>query len=468
MLRPMPAAPGEESLHDLKLEDGSRVAVIGGAPAGSFFSYFLLQTAQRMGLDLQVDIYEPRDFSLPAPQGCNMCGGIISESLVQALTVEGINLPTTVVQRGIDSYVLHMEEGSVRIDTPLHEKRIAAVHRGSGPRTIKEKKWRSLDGFLLELATEKGARVARERVDGIAWQDGKPQVKTRGGLSQTYDLLAVGTGVNSGTLKIFEELRLGYKAPQTAKTYIRELYLGREMIEKHLGSAMHVFLLNMPRLEFAALIPKGDYVTLVLLGEIDAALVEAFLAAPAVSRCLPLNWRELKEFCHCSPKINIQSAVQPFADRLVFIGDAGVTRLYKDGIGAAYRTAKAAALTAVFDGVSSEDFRRRYWPVCRSISTDNALGKLIFLVTRHIQRWPHDRRGVLRMVSKEQQGDGQRRMSMVLWDIFTGSAPYKDILLRTLHPAFLAGLVWSVAVDYWDKTINGGSHGNGRVGQNVP
>jgi hypothetical protein len=215
------------------------------------------------------------------------------------------------------------------------------------------------------------------------------------------------------------------------------------------------------------LIPKGDYVTLVLLGEIDAALVETFLAAPAVSRCLPLNWREAKEFCHCSPKINIRSAIQPFADRLVFIGDAGVTRLYKDGIGAAYRTSKAAALTAVFDGVSSEDFRRRYWPVCRNISTDNALGKLIFLVTRHIQRWPHDRRAVLRMVSKEQQGNGQRRMSMVLWDIFTGSAPYKDILLRTLRPAFLARVVWFVATDFWIK-INGGSHGNGRVGQDIP
>ncbi len=458
---------GENNGDKLKLGDGSRVAVIGGAPAGSFFSYFLLQTAQRIGLDLQVDIYEPRDFSLPAPQGCNMCGGIVSESLVQSLMVEGIEMPPNVVQRGIDSYVLHREEGSVRINTPLQEKRIAAVHRGNGPRGAKEHEWRSFDGYLLGLAADKGARVARERVDGVAWQDGKPQVKTRGGLSQTYDLLAVGIGVNSGALKIFEELGLGYKAPQTAKTYIRELYLGREMIEKHLGSSMHVFLLNMPRLEFAALIPKGDYVTLVLLGEIDAALVETFLAAPAVSRCLPHDWREVKEFCHCSPKINIQSAIQPFADRLVFIGDAGATRLYKDGIGAAYRTAKAAALTAVFDGVSSEDFRRRYLPVCRGISTDNALGKLIFLVTRHIQRWPHDRRAVLRMVSKEQQGNGQRRMSMVLWDIFTGSAPYKDILLRTLRPAFLARVVWFVATDFWLK-INGGSHGNGRVGQDLP
>jgi len=453
----------------LKLDDGSRVGVIGGAPAGAFFSYFLLQTAQRIGLDLQVDIYEARDFSLPAPQGCNMCGGIMSESLVQALTVEGINLPPTVVQRGIDSYVLHMEEGSVRIETPLHEKRIAAVHRGNGPRGIKEKKWRSLDGYLLELAVNKGARAVRERVDGVAWDNSRPQIKTRSGLSETYDLLAVGVGVNSGTLKLFEDLGIGYKAPQTAKTYIREFYFGHETIEKFLGSSMHVFLLNMRGLEFAALIPKGDYVTLVLLGEeIDGSLVESFLNTPVVSQCLPPNWRELKEFCHCSPKINVQSAVRPFADRIVFIGDSGATRLYKDGIGAAYRTGKAAAVTAVFEGISADDFRRHFWPACRAISNDNLLGKLIFFVTRHIQKWSHDRRGVLRMVAREQRHEGgRRRMSMVLWDIFTGSAPYKDILLRTLHPAFLGGFVWAIAAGAWSKMI-GGRHGNERVRQNIP
>jgi hypothetical protein len=94
--------------------------------------------SERLGIDVQVDIYEPRDFSVPAPGGCNMCGGIISESLVQILAADGINLPPTVVQRGIDSYVLHMDVDSVHIETPLHEKRIAAVHRGVGPRGIKE------------------------------------------------------------------------------------------------------------------------------------------------------------------------------------------------------------------------------------------------------------------------------------------------------------------------------------------
>ncbi|HUV27568.1 MAG TPA: cyclic nucleotide-binding domain-containing protein [Anaerolineales bacterium] len=40
---------------ELQLDDGSRVGVIGGGPAGSFFSIFLLDLAERMGMDIQGD-----------------------------------------------------------------------------------------------------------------------------------------------------------------------------------------------------------------------------------------------------------------------------------------------------------------------------------------------------------------------------------------------------------------------------
>jgi len=340
-----------------------------------------------------------------------------------------------------------MDVGSTRIETPLHEKRIAALHRGAGPRGIIERKYSSFDGYLLELAVAAGARLMRARVDGIGWEAGRPQLKARGGALATYDLLGVAVGVNATVLKAIEEQSLGYKAPQSTKAWICEFELGRETIKRYLGSSMHVFLLNIPRLEFAAIIPKGDYATACLLGwNIDKPLIQAFLNAPEVRQCLPPNWQPPADFCHCSPRINIQSAVQPFGDRIVFIGDCGSTRLYKDGIGAAYRTGKAAAKTAIFEGISAEDFRRHYWPVCRGISRDNALGRIIFAVTRQIQRTRFARRAVWRMVSGEQQNSGRRRMSTVLWDIFTGSAPYREVFLRTLHPAFLGRFLWNMIV----------------------
>ena len=430
----------------LQLQDGSRVAVIGGGPAGSFFSYFLLQSAQRLDLKLEVDIYEPRDFCRPGPAGCNMCGGIVSESLVQNLAAEGITLPPGVVQRGIDSYLLHMDAGSVRIATPLRENRIAAIHRGAGPRGLLQTQGGGLDGFLLGLAQGLGARHCRRRVEALAWNSGRPQVKTEGGTPVTYDLLVSAVGINSSALKLFDALLPAYKPPRSTKTYICEFAFDGEILQSNFGSSMHVFLLNLPRLEFAALIPKGRYLTVCMLGEdIDKELVAAFLDSPEVRHCMPAGWQPPQDFCHCSPRISIRSAVRPFADRVVFVGDCGSTRLYKDGIGAAYRTAKAAAITAIFDGISARDFRRHFWPMCAAIARDNQLGKLVFLATRVIQKSRTLRRGLWSMVCHEQLHGGTPRMRGVLWDTFTGSAPYSRVFLRALHPAFLGRLLWETA-----------------------
>jgi flavin-dependent dehydrogenase len=435
----------------LSLTDGSRVGVVGAGPAGALFAYFLLEMADRVGLDLRVDLYEARDFLQASPQGCNMCGGIVSESLVQNLASEGINLPATVIQRGIDSYHLHMDVGSVRIETPLHEMRIGAVHRGSGPRDVTLRDWDSFDQYLLQRALDRGAHLVRARVDGVELDAGRPVLVLRGGGRETYDLLAAAAGVNSSVLKAFEAAGIGYRSPRVTKTFIREYHLGRDVIGRTLGSSMHVFLLNIPRLEFAAIIPKGDYVTVCMLGDdIDNALVKAFLDAPEVRRCFPPEWQADGKSCQCMPHIAVRGADRPYADRFVFVGDCGVTRLYKDGIGAAYRTAKAAARTAVFEGVSAEAFRRQYGPICRKIEADNGMGRLAFVFTRVVQRARIARRTILRMTVDEQQRPGRlRRMSGILWDMFSGSAPYRDIFLRMLHPACAARFAWAFVQSVW-------------------
>jgi flavin-dependent dehydrogenase len=340
-----------------------------------------------------------------------------------------------------------MDVGDVGITTPRREKRIASVHRGGGPRGMKEMKCGGLDGYLLKLAISQGANCIRKRVDAIAFTNGRPSLKV-GDREAEYDLLVGAVGVNSSALKLFESAGIRYEAPAVSKTYICEFCFGRDMIRRELGYSMHVFLLDIPRVEFAALIPKGDYVTLCMLGDdLDKELVAQFINSREVRQCLPPNWEPPADFCHCSPKIAISSAVQPFGDRLVFVGDCGVTRLYKDGIGAAYRTAKAAARTVVFHGFSEQSFHEHYWPVCKKLSRDNAIGRLVFAVTRQIRKHRFARRGLWRMVSKEQRVSGlPPRMSTVLWDTFTGSAPYGSVLLRTLNPAFVGRFLWELTI----------------------
>jgi hypothetical protein len=48
------------------------------------------------------------------------------------------------------------------------------------------------------------------------------------------------------------------------------------------------------------------------------------------------------------------------------------------------------------------------------------------------------RRAMLRMARDEQTRQGARpHMSSLLWNMFTGSAPYTEMFRGTLHPGFL-------------------------------
>ncbi len=442
---------------EFTLTHGSRVAVVGGGPAGSFFSYFLLKMAETIDLDVAVDIYEPRSFSHCGPAGCNHCGGIVSESLVQILAAEGINLPPEVVQRGIESYVVHMDVGSVAIGSPSGEQRIAALYRGNGPREGGDSPWDSFDGYLQSIATERGAQIVRRLITDVQWREDRPWLIGADGEAEGYDLVTVASGVNSNFLKLLEDLPGGIQPPKTTRTYICEFRSTPEEVLRVLGNSMHVFLLTIPRLEFAAIIPKGEFVTVVMLGDdLDQELVHAFLEDPVVQNCFPTDASPC--VCTCSPLINMGATKRPFGDRVVLIGDSGVTRLYKDGIGAAFRTSKAAASTAVFQGVSAETFEKHYWPTCRGIAHDNAIGKVIFGTTTLFKMSKISRRGILRMARREQANPGAtRHMSSLLWNMFTGSAPYREILQGTLHPGFLGNIALNLAAGV--KPMNG----NGKV-----
>ncbi len=420
-----------------ELHDGSNIAVIGGGPAGSFFSYFALDFARRMDLEINIDIIEAKSFLKPGPAGCNHCGGIVSESLVQMMSAEGIVLPTSVVRRGIESYTIHLETGSAVIQTPLREQRIASVYRGFGPKGAKDTDYESFDGYLLKLCEENGVNIINDRVKKLLRHEDGIVVERASGENKKYDLVVGSVGLNLKTLELFKDINPGYIMPKTTKTHICEFYMDEEVIDEYFGNSMHVFLLNLPHIKFGALIPKGKYVTMVLLGDkIDSKIVDTFLESEPVKRCFPRN-AEMRNLMHCQcfPTINIQGAKSAYGDRMILIGDSSSSKLYKNGIGAAYLTSKAAAKTAIFHGISEADFKKHYQKVCNKLDFDNAIGKFIFNVTTVIQKSSILKKGLFNTVLSEQSKVRyQRRLSAILWDTFTGSAPYADILQRGIDP----------------------------------
>jgi hypothetical protein len=210
---------------------------------------------------------------------------------------------------------------------------------------------------------------------------------------------------------------------------------------------MHLFLLDIPQVTFGAMIPKEDYVTLVLLGkDINQEIVEQFISSPQVKGLFPENL-VLKEAapCKCYPFINVRHADHPYAERVALIGDSASSKLYNNGIGAAYLTGRAAAKAAFFEGVDQKSLKKFYMPVCQDIDKDNWVGKLIFLATRIIQKSAFLKKGLLHLVIKEQNSKRSKRiMSSALWDTFTGSAGYRNIFRRFLNPILLFNYFTSI------------------------
>ena len=439
----------------MELSHGSRVAVVGGGPAGSFVALFIKKFSRLLRIDLQVDIYEPKDFSQAGAKGCNHCGGILSESLIQFMATEGIDLPADIVMNAIDSYCFHTDTGHVHLQTPLEEMRIAAVFRGGGPKStapaLQEQKKpvvRSFDKTILDLACAYGAQHIKERVTKLSWQAGLPAVTTATGQFATYELLVGAVGVNGTGIKLFESLGIGYRPPRESKTFVTDYYLGETVVGEYVGNTMHVFILDIPGIKQGAIIPKGPYVTICYVAEqVSNELTERFFAHPEVKACFPADWRRPsgRESCLCIPMTNIADPVNYYTDRVVMIGDCGVARLFKNGIGSAYVTAKACATTVVLQGIAKTDFDRYFKPTCNRISFDNRLGHFILGLLGWARRWHFFRYAILTTAAAEQSMPAsQRIMSMALWDSFSGSAPYTHVLLRTIRsPGFLIRFMWA-------------------------
>ncbi|MFQ5460943.1 MAG: NAD(P)/FAD-dependent oxidoreductase, partial [Anaerolineae bacterium] len=407
----------------MRLRSGSHVAIVGGGPAGSMCALGILKHTRQAGLPVDVTIFEPRDFRLPGPWGCNMCAGLIPVRELAALEKVGIKLPPRVVRARIRSYTLHTAAGEVRVTQPDPQGDVVSVYRGNGPRDGGG--WGknvSLDGFLLEAARNAGAEVILARVDHVSMAP-RPVVTAR---SRRYsaDLVVLATGVNRRALSISG---LKYRPPPRRQMAQTEVCRPAGPSGDVLTRSVHVFLPQGNSIAFGSLVPKGPCVSVSLLGgDVGPGALQRFLQHPEVQAVLP---RATSRACRCRPHVAVGAGSPLFADRFVAVGDAGITNLYKNGIGAAFRTALRAADTAVHSGLSAADFRRGYGPVCRGMALDNLAGRFLFGFTevfKHHSRLasPH-----LQAVTAEQSlPEDQRLLCRLLWGMFTGTYPYRQLL----------------------------------------
>src|ERR671938_1128272 len=164
------------------LASGSRTAVVGAGPAGSFFAIELLRRARALGLTLKVDIYDGKNFARKGAPGCNMCAGAVGTRLIQEIERSTASpIPREVIHYEIEGYAVHYQDSYARLENET-SKKIYGVYRGAGPVSTENPDGaRSFDQFLLTQATRLGARHVPLNVQDIdvpATLERRPALKT--------------------------------------------------------------------------------------------------------------------------------------------------------------------------------------------------------------------------------------------------------------------------------------------------
>ena len=424
----------------LRLTSESRIAIIGGGPAGALTAIHLRQFADRRGIQPQVTIYEPRDFNALGPPGCKGCAGVLSPVLLANLATIGLRVPDSVVLNRLAQYAVHSRFTRVSISRPEPDTEIFAVYRGGGPRRSQLEIQVSFDAWLLDQASAAGASVERRRVGGLRLAEiAEVQVdETR----REYDLVILATGVGYRT---FDISGVPYVRPGTQTVAAYEIDAGTEAAVR-LGDTAHVLLIPREDMIFSALVAKGPFVNIVTLGSRQPTLPLGQIVGHPLAEGLLTKPYSLA--CRCRPMIPVTPARGYFADRFVAVGDAAAARLYKDGIGSAFLTARAAALTAVEHGIGGADFSRHYQPLCQNIAANNRWGRWLFALNARTQNSATFMLAQQKLISDEQADiSGPRPFTRAAWGMFSGSYDYAEIARLVLAPRSFFKLSATVLVE---------------------
>lgn len=417
-----------------RIETGSKVAIIGGGPAGTLFALCLLNYARERGIHPEVTIFEQRNFDSPGPKGCKGCAGILSQSLFSNLGELGLSVPEEIIQSKIEHYTVHSPYTSIRITKPKRATEIASIYRGGGPRISHYDNSISFDGWLLGQAQRQGVQVENQKVSRIYLKhEARVEVE---GKELKYDLVVLASGVNTRPIPIEG---VEYSPPKTRIMAQDELYLGTDEVESQLGNTAHVFLIPHSGMTFGTLVPKGPFVNVSVLTSSGPPIsVNDFLSHDIVRGILSDHYERA---CGCRPRITVSPAHNYYADRFVAVGDAALSRLYKDGIGSSLLAAREAARTAIYYGLSRKDFKHHYQPFCNALGWDNRWGRLLFSINDSAKNSRAFLLSQHRLIGVEQDNvAGPQPFTKVIWGMFTGNYSYRRMTRMALNPLSLSRL----------------------------
>jgi flavin-dependent dehydrogenase len=395
----------------------ARVAIIGGGPGGTCAALALVRLAKARGRPLDVILFEPKDFGAHY----NQCAGVLSPPIQGMLRQElDLTVPAAILQRKIAGYTLYGEQEILDMPAQDHGEATYAVRRVQ------------FDRFLLDAAEKAGVQVERSRVYDIEFRPESVMLYSDGG-SVAADVVVGAFGLDR-TIGEALARQSAYRMPPFLETVVTKIHPGGlEHIPALLEDRIHAFLPRLSTVEFGALIPKGNHITIIIAGRrVTVSDMEAFLQLPQVERLLPRDRTVEHYYKGAFP---VGPARGPFGERYVTIGDAaGLVRPFKGkGITSAVLTGIRAATTILEIGVSAEAFRH-YYAACAEITQDLWYGRAIRFLARLLSKG-------LSLDPILQQARRDPELQRALYLCVSAQDTYRNIVHNSLRLRLLTGCI---------------------------
>lgn len=356
---------------NLVLKNGDRIAIIGGGPAGSSCAIKLILEARKRGLQLEVLIFEGKDFTIHY----NQCVGVLSPPIERLLQEElALEIPSSLINRQIYGYRLHSFNNEILL---VGQNGIEPTY------TIRRTEF---DHFFLQTASRLGAQIIRSRVNNVEFISNGHYDEVRlyhdSGFLKA-DALIGAFGLDETMLFVLEKATKkmgGYRRPRKILTsFITRIPTEEAYLDRKLGSMICAFLLptTLHRVEFGAVTPKEGHIIVNVAGENITSLdLDAFLLRPEVRQYLPeLDLDKIEIFRGHFPTAPAKNV---YGHRYVMIGDAtGWMRPFKGkGINAAIFTGIKAAETMMNFGISCSALKH-YETSCKALLDDYLYGAAV-------------------------------------------------------------------------------------------
>jgi flavin-dependent dehydrogenase len=209
------------------------------------------------------------------------------------------------------------------------------------------------------------------------------------------------------------------------------------------GNRIHAFLPPSPRIEFGAITPKGDHLTVNIGGAaVDADQMEVFLRLPEVWQVLPHLENASRLFTgdqrYFGGRFPCGLARSFAGDRFVMVGDAaGLVRAFKGkGVTSAIQTGIRAAQIILHQGISATALRA-YYAANRDIMDDLPYGQAMRRLTILASQL-----GLMDAVLSAARKDAG--LLRALFGAVSGYLPYREVVRMAFSPPSVLAIASAV------------------------